>query len=97
MSVVIRLSRGGSKKAAHYQIVVADSRKPRDGRLVEQIGTYNPRRDEEGVRVNAERASHWLACGAQPSAAVRKLLRKAGVSATGTVPASVAGDAPAAE
>jgi small subunit ribosomal protein S16 len=93
MSVVIRLSRGGAKKAAHYQIVVADSRKPRDGRLVEQIGSYNPRRDEEGVRVNAERASHWLACGAKPSPAVRKLLRKAGVQTAG----AAAGDAPAAE
>jgi len=95
MSVVIRLSRGGAKKAPHYQIVVADSSKPRDGRLVEQIGTYNPRRDEEGVWVNAERASHWLACGAKPSQAVRKLLRKAGVSATGAAPAAV--DTPAAE
>jgi len=97
MSVVIRLSRGGAKKAAHYQIVVADSSKPRDGRLVEQIGTYNPRRDEEGVRVNAERASHWIACGAKPTQAVRRLLRKAGVPAPGAAPAVVAGDLPAAE
>jgi len=95
MSVVIRLSRGGAKKAPHYQIVVADSSKPRDGRLVEQIGTYNPRRDEEGVSVNAERAAHWIGCGAKPSQAVRKLLRKAGVPATGAAPA--ADDAPAAE
>jgi small subunit ribosomal protein S16 len=97
MSVVIRLSRGGAKKAVHYQIVVADSSKPRDGRLVEQIGTYNPRRDEEGIRVNTERASHWIACGAKPTQAVRKLLRKAGVPATGASPAVAAGDVPAAE
>jgi small subunit ribosomal protein S16 len=83
MSVVIRLSRGGAKKAAHYQIVVADSRRARDGRPVEQIGTYNPIRDEEGVRVNVERAAHWLARGAKPSQAVRSLFRKAGVPPAG--------------
>jgi small subunit ribosomal protein S16 len=96
MSVVIRLSRGGAKKAAHYQIVVADSRRARDGRLVEQIGTYNPIRDAEGVRVNVERAAHWLARGAKPSQAVRDLFRKAGVSLTGGQ-AAATGDLPAAE
>jgi len=96
MSVVIRLSRGGTKKAAHYQIVVADSRRARDGRLVEQIGTYNPIRDEEGVRVNVERACHWLARGAKPSQAVRSLFRKAGVPLAGGQPVA-SGDVPAAE
>ena len=83
MSVVIRLSRGGAKKAAYYQIVVADSRRARDGRPVEQIGTFNPIRDEEGVRVDVERATHWLARGAKPSQAVRDLFRKAGVPLAG--------------
>ncbi|MGD2064370.1 MAG: 30S ribosomal protein S16 [Nitrospirota bacterium] len=96
MSVVIRLSRGGAKKAAYYKIVVADSRRSRDGRPVEQIGTYNPIRDEEGVRVDVERASHWLARGARPSQAVRRLFRKAGVSAAGA-PTAASGDAPAVE
>jgi small subunit ribosomal protein S16 len=96
MSVVIRLARGGAKKAAYYQIVVADSRRARDGRPVEQIGTYNPIRDEEGVRVNVERATHWLACGAKPSQAVRDLFRKAGVPLAGG-PAAATGDAAATE
>jgi small subunit ribosomal protein S16 len=82
MSVVIRLARAGAKKAAFFRVVVADSRKKRDGRLIEQIGTYDPRQ-EEGVSLKPERVQHWLAQGARPSLAVRSLLRRAGIAPAG--------------
>ncbi|TMM50124.1 30S ribosomal protein S16 [Qipengyuania marisflavi] len=82
MSVAIRLSRGGAKKRPYYRIVVADSRSARDGKYLEQIGTYNPllaKDDEKRVQVNEDRARHWLSVGAQPSDRVARFLDKAGV------------------
>lgn len=84
MSTVIRLSRGGAKKRPFYRIVVADKRAPRDGDFIERLGTFNPMLAiEEGKRVelNAERASHWLKVGAQPSDRVTKILADAGLVA----------------
>ena len=78
--VKIRLARHGSKKNPHYRIVVADSRKPRDGRYIEQIGTYNPRTEPSTIKVETERAEHWLKVGAQPSGTVRRLLKIEGVT-----------------
>ncbi|HBB41786.1 MAG: 30S ribosomal protein S16 [Nitrospirae bacterium CG18_big_fil_WC_8_21_14_2_50_70_55] len=81
MAVVIRLARGGAKKAAFFRVVVADSRVRRDGRIVEQVGTFNPRLVEAGATLVVERIRHWLDQGAQPSAAVKSLLRKAKIVA----------------
>ena len=77
--VKIRLRRMGEKKAPFYRIVVADSRYPRDGRFIEEIGTYNPLTDPASVDVNAERAQEWIKKGAQPTDTVRGILKKAGV------------------
>ena len=77
--VKIRLRRMGAKKAPFYRIVVADSRFPRDGRFVEEIGTYDPQADANKVTVDAERAQYWVKNGAQPTDTVKTLLKKAGV------------------
>lgn len=77
--VKIRLRRLGAKKAPFYRIVVADSRYPRDGRFIEEIGTYNPLTSPASVSVNAERAQEWIKNGAQPTDTVRGILKKAGV------------------
>jgi small subunit ribosomal protein S16 len=69
----------GAKKAPFYRIVVADSRYPRDGRFIEEIGTYNPLKEPSEVTVNAERVKEWLSTGAQPTDTVKRLLQKAGV------------------
>ena len=74
--VKIRLRRVGAKKAPFYRIVVADSRSPRDGRFIEEIGTYDPMADSEKIKVDMERAKYWIANGAQPSVTVRGLLKK---------------------
>ncbi|MEO1044720.1 MAG: 30S ribosomal protein S16 [Pseudomonadota bacterium] len=82
MAVAMRLSRGGSKKRPYYRIVVADGRAPRDGKYLEQIGSYNPllgKDDPERVKLNEERARHWLAVGAQPSDRVARFLDAAGL------------------
>ena len=82
MAVAIRLSRGGAKKRPYYRIVVADSRASRDGKYLEQIGTYNPllaKDDENRVKIDADRAKHWLSVGAQPSDRVARFLDAAGV------------------
>ncbi len=82
MAVVMRLSRGGSKKRPYYRIVVADKRSPRDGKYLEQIGMYNPllAKDDEGrVKVNEDRAKYWLGVGAQPSDRVARFLDAAGL------------------
>ncbi|SFU56303.1 30S ribosomal protein S16 [Alicyclobacillus macrosporangiidus] len=79
MAVKIRLKRMGAKKAPFYRVVVADSRSPRDGRFIEQIGTYNPLTDPAAIQINAERALHWLQTGAQPTDTVRHLFRQAGI------------------
>ena len=77
--VKIRLRRMGAKKAPFYRIVVADSRYPRDGRFIEEIGTYNPLKSPSEIKVDGERALKWIKDGAQPSDTVRALLKKAGV------------------
>lgn len=79
MSVKIRLARHGSKKNPIYRVVVADSRVPRDGRTIEEIGRYNPQMQPSLVEIDAERAREWLSRGAQPTDTVRKLLTIAGV------------------
>ena len=77
--VKIRLRRMGAKKAPFYRIVVADARSPRDGRCIEEIGTYNPLTNPATVNVNAEKAQAWIKNGAQPTDTVRTLLKNAGV------------------
>ena len=76
--VKIRLRRMGAKKAPFYRIVVADSRYPRDGRFIEEIGTYDPRQNPAAVNIDLERAQAWIKTGAQPTETVRDLLKKAG-------------------
>ena len=76
--VKIRLRRMGAKKSPYYRIVVADSRSPRDGRCIEEIGTYNPLTDPATITVDAEKAQTWIKNGAQPTDTVRGLLKKAG-------------------
>ena len=75
--VKIRLRRMGAKKAPYYRVVVADSRNARDGRFIEEIGTYNPLTDPATVEIDMERANYWIANGAQPTDTVRGLLKKA--------------------
>ena len=77
--VKIRLRRMGAKKAPFYRIVVADSRSPRDGRCIEEIGTYNPMSEQAAITVDAEKAQNWIKNGAQPTDTVRSLLKNAGV------------------
>ncbi len=79
MAVKIRLRRMGAKKAPFYRIVVADSRYPRDGRFIEELGYYNPQEDPAVIKVDTEKAQKWMANGAQPTDTVRALLKKAGV------------------
>ena len=74
--VKIRLRRVGAKKAPFYRIVVADSRSPRDGRFIEEIGTYDPMADSGKIKIDMERAKYWIANGAQPTDTVRGLLKK---------------------
>ena len=75
--VKIRLRRMGAKKAPFYRVVVADSRSPRDGRFIEEIGTYDPLTDPATIQIDMERANYWIANGAQPTDTVRGLLKKA--------------------
>ena len=80
MAVKIRLRRMGSKKAPFYRVVVADSRYPRDGRFIEEIGTYNPLTDPATINIDAEKAQKWLGNGAQPTDTVKALLKKASIT-----------------
>ena len=77
--VKIRLRRMGAKKAPYYRIVVADARSPRDGRCIEEIGTYNPLTNPATINVDVEKAQTWIKNGAQPTDTVRTLLKNAGV------------------
>lgn len=77
--VKIRLRRMGAKKAPYYRIIVADSRSPRDGRCIEEIGTYDPLTEPATIAVNAEKAQQWIKNGAQPTDTVKALLKKANV------------------
>ena len=79
MAVKMRLRRMGAKKAPHYRIVVADSRYPRDGRFIEEVGYYNPMTNPAEVKIDAEKAKKWISNGAQPTETVRDLLKKSGV------------------
>ena len=79
MAVKIRLRRMGAKKAPFYRIVVADSRFPRDGRFIEEVGYYNPMKEPSEVKVDAEKAKAWIANGAQPTDTVKSLFKKHGV------------------
>ena len=79
MAVRIRLMRMGMKKAPQYRVVVADSRSPRDGRFIENLGVYHPREEPSRVEIDTDKARAWLAKGAQPTEAVAKLLAIAGV------------------
>ena len=79
MAVKMRLRRMGAKKAPFYRIVVADSRYPRDGRFIEEIGTYTPLTDPATVTIDADMAKKWIANGAQPTDTVKALLKKQGI------------------
>ena len=76
MAVKIRLRRMGAKRAPFYRIVVADSRYPRDGRFIEEIGYYNPMKEPAEIKIDAEKAQKWIANGAQPTDTVKVLLKK---------------------
>ena len=77
--VKMRLTRMGQKKAPFYRVVVADSRYPRDGRFIEEIGYYNPQTEPAEVKIDADKAKAWLAKGAQPTDTVKALLKKSGI------------------
>ena len=79
MAVKIRLKRIGAKKTPFYRVVVADSRYPRDGRFIEEIGYYNPQTEPAEVKIDADKAKAWLAKGAQPTETVKSLLKKSGI------------------
>lgn len=79
MATKIRLKRMGAKRNPFYRVVVADSRAPRDGRFIEEIGTYNPNINPAEINIDVEKAEKWLSTGAQPSDTVRSLLKKIGV------------------
>lgn len=79
MAVKIRLRRMGAKKNPFYRIVVADSRYPRDGRFIEEIGTYDPLKTPTDVKIDADKAKQWIANGAQPTDTVKDILKKSGV------------------
>ncbi|MFF0947079.1 30S ribosomal protein S16 [Rhizobium leguminosarum] len=83
MALKIRLARGGSKKRPYYHVVLADARSPRDGRFLENLGSWNPmlaKDDEKRVQLNAERIKHWIEQGAQPTDRVLRFLDEAGVA-----------------
>ncbi len=80
MTVKIRLKRTGMKKAPSYRVVVADSRSPRDGRVIEIIGWYNPRVEPSAININEEKALGWLKNGAQPTESVASLLKRSGIA-----------------
>lgn len=79
MAVKIRLKRIGAKKNPFYRVVVADSRYPRDGRFIEELGTYNPLANPIEVKIDGEKAAQWIKNGAQPTDTVKSLLKKSGV------------------
>ena len=98
--VRIRLRRMGAKRQPSYRVVVANSESPRDGRFIEIVGFYNPRSEPPTVELKADRIQHWLSVGAQPSEAVDRLLKKAGIQnpasankATAEAPAAQAAEA----
>ena len=88
--VKIRLKRQGAKKAPYYRIVVADSRSPRDGRNIEELGTYDPMAQPAAIQIDLERAKYWIGCGAQPTDTVRGLLKLAEAQQAPAAPAEQA-------
>ena len=91
--VKIRLKRQGAKKAPFYRVVVADSRSPRDGRNIEEIGTYDPMAKPAAIDIDLERAKYWIGCGAQPTDTVRGLLKQAEAQAAAQAPAEATAEA----
>jgi len=79
LAVVLRMTRRGAKKKPFYRIVAADSRSPRDGRFLEILGTYDPLKSENNIKVDAEKITSWIKKGAKPSQTVASLLKKAGI------------------
>jgi small subunit ribosomal protein S16 len=79
LAVVLRMTRRGAKKKPIYRIVAADSRSPRDGKFLEMVGTYDPLKSENNIKVDAEKVTSWIKKGAKPSQTVASLLRKVGV------------------
>ncbi len=79
MAVKIRLRRMGAKKAPFYRVVVADSRYPRDGRFIEEVGTYDPMTNPAEIKIDKEKVEKWLQTGAQPTDSVKSLLKKSGI------------------
>ncbi|MBQ7172681.1 MAG: 30S ribosomal protein S16 [Clostridia bacterium] len=79
MAVKMRLTRIGAKKAPFYRVIVADSRSPRDGRFIDEVGTYNPLTNPSEIKIDAEKAKTWLQNGAQPTETVKALLKKSGI------------------
>ncbi len=79
MAVKMRLRRIGAKKAPFYRVIVADSRSPRDGRFIEEIGYYNPLTEPAEIKIDAEKAKKWITNGAQPTETVKSLLKKSGI------------------
>ncbi len=86
MSVKIRLRRMGTKKRPFYRLVVADSRRARDGRFIETLGYYNPCVEPNELKIDGDRARYWLGCGAQPSDTVGALLKRQGIGAQAAPP-----------
>jgi len=89
MATTIRLSRHGAKKHPFYRIIVTDSRAPRDGRRLEQIGTYDPSQNPAKVKIEEEKLAHWLRRGARPSLTVAQLLKRSGLNLSGPAAAVV--------
>ena len=80
MATKIRLRRMGAKKAPFYRVIVADSRDPRDGKFIDEIGYYNPLTEPAEIKIDAEKANQWLKSGAQPTDTVKALLKKSGIT-----------------
>jgi small subunit ribosomal protein S16 len=97
MSVRVRLTRVGSKKNPIWRVVVADQRSPRDGRVIETIGHYNPQTDPSTVVIDRDRLDHWIARGARPTNTIRKLMRAPQGSVAAPAEPAVAADEPAPE
>ncbi len=94
MATTIRLARHGAKKHPFYRIIVTDSRAPRDGRRLDQVGTYDPAHQPSRVEFKQERLAHWLSRGAKPSATVAQLIKRSGLTRKGLVPEPSAAHVP---
>ena len=96
MAVKIRLKRMGAKKRPFYRVVVADSRSPRDGKFIEELGFYDPLTDPVNIKIDGEKAAKWLSNGAQPTETVKSLFKKAGITKTAAPVAELNTEEPAA-